>query len=310
MRFLKTLIFMVIAFSMTACFNTREDLWINADGSGHHELSYDLSNMASFIKMGMADKLKKTKSDSTSTKKDDKTPDFIKRMMSGEKLDTIIRVKDLAEAELQKEGLSWEDAKQEIYGEMEQKESMTEEVKASLGKLMDRLFTFELHLESNLDKNIFKFGFKQQFENLESFSSLGKDTGVLFEYFNKIKGAEGKEISPDKLSAFLEVFNSTPMYELDGKVLKIKRRGLDLSALGEEGESQMSMIGMMMGAETHKLVVHLPGKVKRIHSDDVKKIDKKTIVIETPVADMYDPEKRLNAEITFKRKRKYYKKKH
>ena len=143
--------------------------------------------------------------------------------------------------------------------------------------------------------------FKPQAEEVILENILKEEAGegiLVLENFQETITRAGK-ITPDQLATVDQVFNSFAKIDLSGNTLRIRRSGLDLSNLGEEAASVAPMIGMFLGTAPYRLVIHLPGKVKKT-SEGVEVIDKKTIAIEMPLSDLFDAEKSIDYEVQFK----------
>lgn len=56
----------------------------------------------------------------------------------------------------------------------------------------------------------------------------------------------------------------------------------------------------MLGDQDYKIVVHLPGKVKKVNSDNATIIDKTTVELVVPMDDLFDSATRIDLDIEFK----------
>lgn len=285
-----------LIFSLSSCFNTNDELWISADGSGRFETTTDLSSVYPFLMMGLESELEKSKKEGQSGESGDEFKDMFMGMLKGAKIDTTFDVQNIMTSALSKDGMSVDDFWNEMENKLDEEEDMNDAQKEATITMMDQLFHSKLRMQADKENQVFKTTMIQSFESFENFSSLGKD---LMEVLPYIDGKGDSPLGANELASMDQLFNSFTQMDIEDGTLRIRRSGLDLSSLGGEMKEVAPMLRMFLGNSPYRLTIHLPGKVKKV-SEGVEKIDKKTVAIEMSLDDLFNPEKSIDYQIKFK----------
>jgi hypothetical protein len=299
MKFLSNLLILLMLGTMlSSCINVNDEVWIESDGTGRFESTTDLSSVLPFMAMGMQQEMEKAKEEGAGADDNPMTA-FMEMAMSGEAVDTVFNFRSMLEQSLAAEGKSWEMLMDSLENASLDGE-MTEAQRESMLGVFQTISDMKIRMQVDQEAPLFKTTNIQQFANLNELSSMGESISEMTKLMEAGEGAQSP-LGGDDASAMLEqIFGGQTLMDLDGDVLRIRRAGFDLSALGEEVEQNMAMIKMFLGDEPYRLTIHFPGKVKKISSDMIKKVDKKTVMLEIPLNDLLDPEMRFDATVKFK----------
>lgn len=307
MKFWNAIILLITSLALTSCFNTSDELWIEKDGSGRFETTTDLSTLYPFMMMGLEKEAEKTDDEEmhgmeemddadAEVKKEDKFKKMFEGLLKAETMDTTFVIQELVQAGLDEKGMTMEDFWAKMDEEMKADESMPDAQKEVLMTMFDKMMNMQFRMQAHKGNQMFKTTLMQSFSNIAELSNLGKDMADVLPYLDNEKT---ENMTADQLASMDQLFNSFTHIDLKGNTLSIRRSGLDLSSLGDEVAQVEPMMQMFLGNSPYRLVIHLPGKVKKV-SAGVEKIDKNTVAIEMPLSDLFDSEKSIDYEITFK----------
>lgn len=306
MKFKNAVILLITSLIFTSCFNTTDELWIEKDGSGHFQTTTDLSSVYPFMMMGLekekaAVEDEEMKNDDEAkkegkTKKGDEMKEMFENLLKSERMDTTFVIEKLVQAGLDEKGMTMDDFWAKVDEEMKEDESMPDAQKEVMMSMFDKVMNMKFRLQANKGDGMFKTTLIQSFSSVSELSNLGKDMADVLPYLDNEKA---DNMTADQLASMDQLFNSFTHIDLSGNTLSIRRSGLDLSSLGEEVAQMAPMMQMFLGSSPYRLVVHLPGKVKKM-SAGVEKIDKNTVAIEMSLNDLFDAEKSIDYEVTFK----------
>jgi hypothetical protein len=295
-KFLPILTLLMVAFGLSSCFNASEELWIEADGTGRYESTNDFSSLYPFMMMGLQ---QEQEEDGTETEEDgDDFEQSMRRLLLAEKMDTTFDLSSILASAAAEKGQTLDQMMAEMEAEMKADDTMPEDQKEALFGMIEGLLDMKLRMQANQASQTFKTTNIQRFDNLNNLTNFGETLGGIL----PLMGGGGG-VPPEALGAMDQLFNSMTQFDLDGNTLRIRRAGMDLEALaGEDSEAMQSigMIKMFLGDAPYRLTIHFPGKVKKISSDYLTKVDKQTVELEIPMSELFDPELRVDAEVKFK----------
>lgn len=272
---------------LTSCSSNEEELWIEADGSGRFESTMDLSGIYPFLLMGL-------NSESEEGEEDDPFTKMMKDLLQSGSVDTVISLSTLMARELEGEGKSIEMLMDSLQSIDPAKAGITEAEKQTNLKMMKELMSITLRMQVNKSESMFKITTINPFEDITEFDSGGNFMELLMNMGDQNPAGGQAEMVQDMQKA-------QTRFSIDGKSLKVSRRGQDPGEMSEEDEQQMEMVEGMLGNEPYRLTIHFPGKVKkRLKSDYATRVDNQTVVIEIPQEDLKNPEMELDLGIKFK----------
>jgi hypothetical protein len=195
------------------------------------------------------------------------------------------------------EGMTEDDFWNELETGMRADNSMPEDQKEAIYGMLQSLMEMDFRIQANQDKQMLKTTTIQRFTDISEITSWMESMQALVPLMS-----EGEVQEPAQLAAMEEIFSGAGMtqYEIDGNYLHVHRKPLDLSIFGEEMQQSMAMVKMFLGNDPYRLVIHLPGKVKDVGHPDAEKLDKRTVALDIPMNDLFDPEKEIDFRIRFK----------
>jgi len=296
MKFWNAIILLITSIALTSCFNTTDELWIEKDGSGRFQTTTDLSSIYPFMMMGLDKVKEEAETEGAEVKKDDKFKKMFEELLKAESMDTTFVIQKLVQAGLDEKGMTMDDFWAKMDEEMKDDKSMPDAQKEVAMAMFDKMLNMQFRMQANKGDQMFKTTLMQSFTDITELSSLGKDVADILPYLDNEKT---ENMSADQLASMDQLFNSFTHIDLNGNTLRVRRSGLDLSSLGEEVAQMAPMMQMFLGNSPYRLVVHFPGKVKKM-SEGVEKIDKNTIAIEMSLSDLFDAEKSIDYEVKFK----------
>ncbi|MCB0636102.1 MAG: hypothetical protein KDC54_05770, partial [Lewinella sp.] len=146
----------------------------------------------------------------------------------------------------------------------------------------------------------------QAFEEPDELQSLLQGIMNMAPLMNEDDAAESPfPLGGEDAEMVQQLFGGQTRYELvDDQTLRITRQPMDFSDLDGEAAQGMAMIRMFAGDDDYRLVIHLPGRVRRISHPDAEKLDRQTVVLDIPADDLFDPEKALDFTITFRNRQR------
>ncbi len=297
------MLLLILALSLQGCFSMQEEIWIESDGSGRMEATTDMSSFYPFLMMGLEQEMAKEKDGDGKPEggmEKDSNPftAVMKDVMAAEEVDTIFNFREMIESGLGEEGMTWDMMMDSIRNSPSDVD-MTDEQKDMAVDIMEEIADTRVRMQASKEEQMFKWTSIQDFANVEETGSMGNS---FMEMMNMMEGASGQGFGQDdEMDAMMsQMMEAQTSLQLDGNTLRIRRAGMDLSMLGEEAEQSLGMIKMFLGNEPYRMVLHFPGKVKKISSPMAEKIDKNTVAIEIPFNDLFDPETMIDVEVQFK----------
>ncbi len=300
MKTIKFIIIAVLGFGLFSCTGSNDELWFNPDGSGTYQSTTDMSQMLPFLAMAM---------ESEKEGEGDGELEIIKALFSGEKIDTIFPMKSLLDLAAKEEEKSVDELFQELEQEMLSTGEVPDSIRSSFNNFFDFFKALKFRIQMDKKEMVFNIGTIYEFSEFGQMKILANDFVRLSRYVGEQEAEEeGRDFSP--MSAFNMIqssINNMPDYVIDGNYFRYKFNGMDMSSLMEDGPDGIgAMMSQFMGSEDYTLTIHLPGKIKKIkaNNDSVEKVDKKTIVIKTPLKEMYNADYNFDLEVKFKSKKR------
>jgi len=174
----------------------------------------------------------------------------------------------------------FKDAPQEFVKEMSHPE------------LLDKI---SIHQIISEEKEVMKTVFTLDFEKVSQIDHFLKD-------FSKLS-LQNQEMAA--LGGMMEgvvggkTLNNQPMYSQIKRM--ISRSKLAPKEQDDKNDETMQMMKMMLSGASHKLIYHLPGKVKKTNISNAR-IEGKDLFLETSLLDAIDGKSDLSGWIKFKRK--------
>ena len=299
-NFCNLMLLLILAIALQGCFSMQEEVWIESDGSGRMESTTDMSSFYPFLMMGLEEEMNKDKDGDGKPEEgmeedDDPFTGIMKDMMRAGEVDTIFNFRDMMESTMEEEGMTWEMMMDSLRNSSDA--DMTDAQKDMVVGMMEDFVDMRIRMQASKENQIFKWTNIQDFASVDETGSMGNS---LMEMISMMEG-ENAFGQGDEMDAMMsQMFEAQTSLDLDGNTLRVRRAGMDLSMLGEEAEQSMAMLKMFLGSEPYRMVLHFPGKVKKISSPIAEKVDKQTVAIEIPFNDLFDPETLIDVEIQFK----------
>jgi hypothetical protein len=307
------------ALLVTGCFSATEEMWIESDGSGRLEVKNDLSNFYPFLMMGLMSEETEEEMLPEETIKQDKEAkmapaeeeegdpfdDVLKRLLDREEVDTIFDFGVLMQQSMAEQGMPFDMESDEFWElamqGMRSDDSMTEEQKLSLMTTMKAIMNMKLRLQINRAEQNMAMTTIQEFEEFAELQSLGEGIMALAPLMNEGEDSADIPFAGEDAAMMKQLFGGLTQYELlDRNTLRITRQAMDFSDLDEDAEQGLAMLRMFMGEEDYRLIVHLPGRVRRISHPAAEKIDRNTVELAIPMETLFDPEQTLDFTIQFR----------
>jgi len=276
-------------FLLTSCGDIQQEYFINSDGSGKMEASFDLGEMMSMMKgfqdMGVPD----------DTLNDDDMPE-----------DTSLMNETEPEAPKDPMQLIMERVTDPNYALefdtlMHLDKIMPDSVKATI-KRMDLVRKMALHMKSPANSADLTMGIVMNYDNLEQ----------LHEMINHLDSIGGSEsVMPGGMSGGMGKGTIT-VYEANLKDGWIKFDSTDYSAFNQEmgmmgdstsGSEDMGMMEMMFGSSKIRTIVHVPGEVISCTNKDAVITKDERVIIEYDFLDVIRKGKVEGFTIKFKPKK-------
>ncbi len=304
------LIFLLASvLSLSGCFTSTEEIWIEADGSGRHESQTDMSGLYPFLMMGITSEQEETLDEAPAEEADgeEDIKDNFLAMLTQEELDTVFSMRNIFQSLMEKEGISEDQFWEEVEGKMLSEEDIPEDQTDVVLNMIDRLMHLDLRFQASSSRQELKSTTIQSFTDPSELSSWMKDALALSSYIEQDSTSSEKTV--EALEGAQKLFSSMTRFELDGNYLHVHRQGVelpDISDIGEGGGDAAMMIPMLkmfFGDQPYRLIVHLPGRVRKIDNPDVVKIDRNTVMYEIPMEDLFDPETEIDFTVKFRRPR-------
>ncbi len=289
---------LILALGLQGCFSMADEVWIEADGSGRFEATTDLSSMYPFLMMGLQEEMGKEKDGDGKAESGDPMTAMMKGMLTSEEVDTTFDFQDMMSNAMAEDGMDWEDMLDSLRT-TPATEDFTEEQREVVLGVFDEMADMRMRIRSSQADQIFKTTSIQDFTSVNDMGSTG---GLMAKIMELAAAEEGGPLGQgEEMDAIMQqLTNAQTQLDLDGNTLRIRRSGMDVSLLGEEFTQNFAMIKMFLGNEPYRMLIHFPGKVKKISSSVAEKVDKNTVAIEMPLDDLFDPEKQIDVEIQFK----------
>ena len=302
----------------------KEEIWINADGSGRQETVMDMSAMLPFMMMAMSedggfeellgleeedydesDEYPSDEADEDMEEEeeyaiDEETADeddneFLELFESGEPFDTLISFRTLFEEEAAKEGKTAEEA----FEEMMANEFTSMEDKMLAGDMFDRFMRASMRLKFDPESEEMFFSFIDNFRHIDAmlFSNFG-DLMKAMEKFDPSGSSD--EMGMEELD-FMNKAQTKYVYE-PGKIT-ITREPIAIEDFMDEEDEEMSdedleMMMAMMGGADHKLIIHVPGTVTEVSDDEIM-YNKRKVLISKSFKEYYFPDAPWSVSIEY-----------
>lgn len=289
---------LMLALGLQGCFSMQDEVWIEADGSGRFEATTDLSSMYPFLMMGLQEELNKEKDGDGKAEDSDPMTSIMKGMLMAEEVDTTFEFQDMMAEAMAQEGMNWEEMLDSIRNAPATEDFSNDQRQVVLG-VFEEMADMKMRIRSSKSEQVFKTTNIQDFSSVDEVGSSGGIMSKIMELAAADKSGpmgQGEEFD----AIMQQMTNAMTQLDLDGNTLRIRRSGMDVSIFGEEFTQNFAMVKMFLGNDPYRMVIHFPGKVKKISSSVAEKLDKNTVAIEMPLDDLFDPEKQIDVEIQFK----------
>ena len=292
----------LVALSLASCGEMTEEIWVNADGSGRYEMRYDASEMLAML--SMMDAMDESSDDEPADGGNDPEAE-IRGLLGRERIDTVINIAAMMPDSVRDVVNDRRAMRQALEAEGR---TVTE---ATLDSVQNAFASLEdLTMLLNVDKAAERLGFgmrvtfTQPREISETFASVGA-----------LQALNGQPASTGGMGGGMaDKMSNQTTYELDGNTLRVRQSvtaSLDELVEAMEGsESEMDAAQMeqaleLMGLGAHDVVVHVPGKIKRVEGASYTQLDDNTLRLTVDYLDMLKGGEPLAADVKFKRKRKF-----
>lgn len=290
--------FFALLLMLTSCSDITEEVWIQADGSGRQEYQFDLSSMYPFIGMSLENNpaLQSDRPDTLSEK--DRMALGMAKLLSREKLDTVISMQALFAQLGASKGLTMEDIMQKLEEKSAEGETeMTPKQRAAIRQMMNLLMGIDFRLQSDREKAKLNFAMVSRFTDTDS--TLAKS---MVDMMKNMSEELGEQLPPG-VGNIEQMFAGNINYDLNKNTLHVKRNAYVMPKIEDEENplgSSMEMMKAFMGQINYRVVIHLPGKVRKVSGAEAE-IDGDKVTLVIPYTDMMDPEKDWDISIKFRK---------
>lgn len=292
----RNLFFLLIAaLSLQSCLNVQDEIWIEADGSGRYESATDLSNLYPFIMMGINEEKPEDGEEA------DPFTQWLKTSLQEGKVDTMLNFRGMMETAMQEQmpGMSYDQMINFLENEP-LPDDMTEQERETVLSLLETVGQMQMRMQVDPDKSMLKTTNITTFGGVDELQNMSQMMDVIMQLAQMGESGPNPLEDPQTQAMLDQLGNAQTALDINKGVLRIRRAGMDLSMMGDELKEMMPMMKMFLGDQPYRLTIHLPGKVKKISSDVVTKIDRNTVQLEIPLDDLFDPETLIDVEVKFK----------
>lgn len=288
----------------SACGTITEEVWINADGSGRYEMRYDADEM-----LAMLDMMKAMEEMEQAEEVDDEVPavedpqDEMMKMFDGERIDTVLKLSTVLP-----------DSVREVVNDRRaMRQAMEAEgrtvTEATLDSVQNAVASLEqLAMMFKMDKAAeqLDFGMRVDFGDA---SEIAETFGAL----SALQALGGAASGPAGAGMGSQMDNQTS-FSLQGSTLRMKQAvGGSMEQIIEsmEGsememdEEQLEQTLEMMGLSAHDIIIHVPGKIKRVDGAAHTLVDDNTVRLTIDYLGMLKGNPPMEVDIQFKRKKKF-----
>ena len=292
---------LLLGILITSCGSVTEEVWINSDGSGRYTLDYDASESLSMLEM-LGQMGGEEKEDSMEEIQEN-PEDVMKEALGREKFDTSFNLMSVMP----------DSVKQIISSKKELRKTFTDRGQSisdrgldSLQDAFDLLGNLDFAMRMDKAASIFGFGMTINFDELAT-------VGNTFESMGTLKSLDGGE--SNQAGGMADKLENRTNFEMVGKNKLIVRQSpasqMD-ELLGSAGDSadgmdseQMESMLDMMGLGSYDVKVHVPGIVKSVKGAQYVQENDNTVVFTVNYLEAMKGGDLMEAEITFKPKRKF-----
>lgn len=305
-----SLLLLMLMFSCA----TTEEIWINPDGTIRTETKMDMSSMMALMQLGNA--MEDEEEDSEMEDEDDyeeeleegvedddmedmaeESSEGFDKMMDNlftqENVDTLIDFRDIIKEEILDKGVSEEEFLRELTEDEDLKKQGIDP-KA----LLKTLTNSQMRIKIDKDASVAFMSLIQTYDQAKDFSVGMNFMQIMSSIMQSSRGEEASEDPMDEMMSRVMV-GSASSYDLQKRQLRISRPAVDYSDLPEESLQQLQMMQMFLGDSGHRIIVHVPKKVKKVSVDDAT-IDKSTVTIEVPTAKIGEKGEDFEVVVKFK----------
>jgi len=280
---------------ISGCFSSKEEIWINPDGSGKMETVSDMSDMYPLMAIGMAAEKEKIKNGEAT----DSNP--FTDMMMEEEIDTVYHMGDIMAEAMDEEGMTWDQMLDSIrYAPVKEgDEEMTLEDRETMAQMFEDMKDMKMRWQVSEKNQIMKSTVIHDFISIDELKDKAGGMMEMMKKLGELGGDKDDKSDQEMIGMFDKMGSAVTTLSLSGNSLNIKRKGIDLSSLDEDTGQMMNMMKMFL-KDNYQIIVHFPGKVKKVNSDLVEVIDKNSIKIEFPLERMFDPQLNIDVDVQFK----------
>ena len=286
MRLLTFLSIILVLISF-GCGESVEEIWINADGKGAVHRKIDMSEMISLLRLGM---MMEEEGDAT-----EMGAEGIEKLMSMEQFDTTMHIESIFQEMAEESG--------EDYSRIWAREKFLEEVSKeidnpdSLWQVFEPFLDAKIQAKMDMPAEVFELTFMMPIADFNNIQKLNLD---------QLAADVGDQMG-DNMPFDMSMFSPNIDYDfkVSKRMISIQIPHLDTMADSTDDDFMSSMFTDMMGAGSgKKLVIHVPGKVKKVNQSSATYNDNK-VVYEVNYDQLIDKTQNIDLVIEFKPKRKY-----
>ena len=270
---------------LMSCGQIKQEIWINADGSGLYETSVDMGEMLSILEAMPSEGLGAIGGEGPEN--------ILFSQLGKERVDTVFSLLATLPDSV-KQILSDPQAMTKMLSDRSGGKEITE---ADTRQLMDNLRVLDMFMRMDKAAAELSLGLRVPFD---------KETGLngAFKRMDALQTLQGQSAEA-----------APTTYELDGKTFRIRysaeaAQAAMGQAMAAQGDRQMSREQLLenmstLGMDYMSLVLHLPGEIKKIEGTTYTKLADNSILIKVPFMSIIRDGKSFNADIKFKPKKRF-----
>lgn len=256
----------VLALLFSSCATT-EEIWINKDGSIHVEVHNDMSAFMGLLSPEDLAGGSKTNPDSP-LYEDEQNPksDSAKKFSEGmtklfeqERVDTTIDFLGVFQEEMESRGVSSEEDMWQLMLE-EESSSHTLEEKKELIQFFKGMLKTKMRLQFDRETGKYIISMVRDYANADEI----EQNMNFMEFISTLSGTMDNR-DPEDLEMARMMVGNAPSYSLTKKEFHLNQQGANYDDVDQETMQQMKMMSAFMGGTSHKYIIHVPKKVKKIN---------------------------------------------
>ncbi len=288
-RFGLAFLLAIATLVLSSCGTISQEIWINADGSGRMDYSFDMSEMLPMLAMMPAE----------ATEEMDGPSAMLMPLLTREKLDTTIQMAKVIP-----------DSVKEMFNN-----------RASIEEFLSAQSPDSQPTDAEVDQAIQGMKAMEQMQMLMHIDKAAEELSMGMRVdFSKQQGIAGatEVMGGMKMMQGAAKSSEQAPYRLVGKTLQIRISSksaieqMEQALSAQGGGASMDEAAVLetmetMGMSELSVVIHLPGEIKEVKGVSHTKLEANSVLIKIPMLELIQSQKDFSADISFKPKKKYAK---